>query len=106
MSVLKFRNQPTEVDGVKFASKKEARRHGELVLLQRAGRINTLTVQPKFRMEIEGVHVCDYIADFSYYEAGRYVVEDVKSPATRKHPVYRLKNKLFRALYGFPITEV
>ena len=33
---LKYRNEPTSVDGIRFASKKEAWRYGELKLLEKA----------------------------------------------------------------------
>lgn len=109
---LKFKNIPTEVDGISFSSKKEAKRYGELKLLERAGEIADLKVQPAFPLDVNGVPICRYVGDFSYHHAhqgavlAQLVVEDVKSPITRKHPVYRLKNKLFAAIHGFQITEV
>lgn len=104
---LKFKNIPTEVDGIAFASKKEARRYGELKLLERAGQIAGLKVHPAFPLDVKGSPICRYVADFEYYAPGNVrVVEDVKSPITRKHPVYRIKAKLFEALMGFPIREV
>lgn len=102
----KFRNVPTEVDGRVFASRKEARRFGELRLLERAGEISDLQIQPAFPLTVNGKLVCKYLADFSYQRGGVRVVEDVKSEITRKHPVYRVKNKLFAAVMGFEITEV
>lgn len=103
---LKFKNIPTEVDGVAFSSKKEARRYGELRLLERAGEITGLKVQPSFPLDVNGVPICRYVGDFEYRREGVRVVEDVKSPVTRKHPVYRIKAKLFAAVFGFQITEV
>lgn len=106
-ALRKFRNTPTSVGDVLFDSKREARRYGELKLLERAGEINGLILQPKFPLVVNGEHVCAYVGDFEYRDkAGRRVVEDVKSAITRKHPVYRLKAKLFRAVMGFEITEV
>jgi len=102
----KFRNIPTEVDGIKFDSRAEARRYGELKLLERAGEIHGLTLQPKFPLTVGATHVCDYVGDFMFSDkAGVSIVEDVKSKAT-KTPVYRLKKKLLRALYGIEIREV
>jgi len=44
-----------------------------------------------------------YRADFTYVnEDGQPIVEDVKGFRT---PVYRLKKKLMRALYGIEILE-
>ena len=45
-----------------------------------------------------------YIADFTYYEDGKLVVEDVKSPVT-KTPLYRLKKRLMGELYGIKVKE-
>ena len=41
----------TTVDGVTFASKAEARRYAELKLLEQAGEIKGLELQPKFDIE-------------------------------------------------------
>lgn len=104
----KFRNVRTVVDGIEFASKREAARYGELRLLERAAQIKDLRIQPRFPLSVEGKKVCTYVADFAYRTAalGVEIVEDVKSPITRKHPVYRIKAKLFEAIHGFPVTEV
>lgn len=105
----KFRNIKTTVDGIEFSSKKEAKRYGELKLLERAGEIHGLAVQPRFPLRVGDKLVCNYVGDFLYTlkdAAGELIVEDVKSPITRKHPVYRIKVKLFEALHGFAITEV
>lgn len=104
----KFGNRKVTVDGVSFDSQKEARRWGELKMLERAGSITDLTLQPVFPVVINGVKVCKYIGDFAYYEGDPAirVVEDVKSEHTRKLPVYRLKNKLMKAVHGITIREV
>lgn len=102
----KYGNRKTVVDGITYDSAKESRRVGELRLLERAGAISDLTVQPKFPLRVNGKLVCTYVADASYREDGGLVVEDVKSAATRKNRAYRIKNKLFEALHGFPIREV
>lgn len=102
----KHRNKFTECDGITFHSAKEARRYGELKLLERVGEITELKLQPAFPLDVNGKPICRYLADFSYRQRGVFVVEDVKSPHTRKLPVYRLKAKLFAALHGFAIREV
>lgn len=104
----KYGNVKTDVDGYTFASKSEARRYGELALMQKAGEIANLYVQPRFTIYVEDVKVCVYIGDFSYADLrhdGRFVVEDVKSSATRTAS-YRLKKKLLRATHGIEIFEV
>lgn len=100
----KYKAQRTEVDGVVFASKAEARRYGELKLLYDQGEIQRLTLQPRFPLEVNGVKIGTYVADFAYVhpEAG-YIVEDVKGVKT---PVYKVKRKLVRALHGIEIYEV
>ena len=101
----KYRNKKTVVDGFKFDSKKEASRYTDLLMLQRAGEIHELELQPEFEI-IPGVYWGSrnlrkriYIADFMYKEKGAYVVEDVKSVITAKNPVYTLKRQLFLIRY-------
>jgi hypothetical protein len=105
----KFRNVPTEVDGIKFDSRAEARRYGELKLMERADAIRALRIHPDFELSVNGMDICKYVADFSYYEPQKagwiHVVEDVKSKAT-KTPTYRLKRKLMEAVFGISIREV
>ena len=100
----KYRNVPTEVDGIRFASKAEARRYSELKLLQRAGEISDLTCQPAYNLVVNGHKICRYTADFSYLtKAGEPVTEDVKGTIARDFPV---KRKLFRALLGREIVVI
>ena len=100
----KYGNEKTVVDGITFASKAEARRYGELKLLERGGVIRDLELQPEFKLFGLGqTLVCKYVADFGYTEQGMLIVEDVKGIRTA---VYRLKAKLFRDNFGFSITEV
>lgn len=96
----------TEVDGITFASKKEARRYSELRLLERAGEIGALTLQPRYPLKVNGKLVCTYVADFEYYPADSgkpRIVEDAKGVRT---PVFAIKAKLFEAVHGFKIVEV
>ncbi len=104
----KYGNQKVVVDGITFDSKAEARRYGELKLLERADEIQNLKLQPKFALfGIGATKICQYRADFSYQHTnGPLVVEDVKSLSTAKERSYRLKAKLFRDNFGFSITEV
>ena len=101
----KYGNRKTEIDGIKFDSKKEANRYAELKLLQRGGEIDCIRTQPRFELQpaftdkLGKKHrKIEYVADFYYYdpEVG-YIVEDVKGMLT---DIYRLKKKLF--LYKFP----
>ena len=106
----KYGNTRTVVDGISFASKAEAKRYGELKLLERAGEIVHLRLQPEFKLWGRGgTVICKYRADFAYMTIGidgmmqSETVEDVKGVRT---PVYRLKAKMFQDCYGFAITEV
>lgn len=109
----KYNNKKVELDGHKFDSMKEARRYAELKLLEQAGEISDLKLQDPFVLQIgftdkhgKRHQAIKYIADFTYTNrAGEKIIEDVKSPATRKNPVYRLKKKMMLFL-GNEITEV
>ena len=99
----KYRNVITYIDGHKFDSKAEARRYQQLVLLQRAGVISGLKLQPPFELQAKFrgtdgkmVRAITYIADFQYNENGRVVVEDVKGKQT---DVFKIKKKLFNEVY-------
>lgn len=107
----KFSAQSVEVDGIRFASKREARRWSELRLLERAGKIENLRRQEPFAlMGAQGPLVSDsgralrYVADFTYFdvESRATVIEDAKGYGT---DVYRLKKAIMRA-QGFQIREV
>ncbi len=100
----KYRNKPTEVDGVTFASKREAKYYTDLKLLERAGEIRQLELQPRFKCVIDGKKICTYVADFAFREKdGRYRVLDVKGVET---PVFKIKRKLVEALFPHVTVEV
>ena len=110
---MKYGNRKTVVDGFTFDSAKEAKRYGELKLLMAAGEIAELELQPVFVLGIggqtlkyDGGRQAKYIADFAYYDMRKckWVIEDVKSPATRT-AVYKLKKAIMRAM-GKEIVEV
>ena len=101
-AVNKYKAEPQTVDGKKFASKKEARRYGELKLLMRAGKIAGLRCQVPFNLVVNDVHVCKYVADFVYFEGEKRIVEDTKGFLTKE---YKLKKKLMKAVHGIEIKE-
>lgn len=103
----KFRNQPVEIDGVKFASKREGNRYAELKILARIGEIVELECQPRYPLTINGVKVGTYVGDFRYkiVANGTTVVEDVKSKPTMT-PIYRLKKKLMLAIHSINVKEM
>ena len=104
-SPSKMRNVRTSVDGHTFDSLSEAQRYGELKIEELAGSISDLDVHQRFSLDVNGVHICDYEADFTYRRNGRFVVEDVKSTATVTR-LYRVKKKLMLAVLGITIQEV
>jgi hypothetical protein len=90
------------VGGITFDSKKEAARFQELSILQRAGEIEGLQRQVPFELvpKTPGERAVKYKADFVYYDKdGKAIVEDVKSPATRKKADYIIKRKLMKLIY-------
>jgi len=98
----KYRAVRTELDGVTFASKKEARRYAVLKLMERARAISNLRLQPRYELRVHGELVATYVGDFAYLQGGKEVVEDCKGFKT---PVYRLKAKLLKACYGIEVLE-
>ena len=127
----KYKSRKVTRNGITFDSDKEARRYGELLLLEKAGAIAKLQTQVKFvlipaqyeeiptgefykRGELKGQpkmkRVCIeksvvYNADFVYYENGKKVVEDTKSEATKTKD-YILKRKMLLYFQGIKIREV
>jgi hypothetical protein len=102
----KYHAQPVTVDGIRFASKREARRWEELKVLERAGQIKHLERQPPILLHAPGgIVVGKYLADFRYFdcEKNRTIVEDSKGVRTA---IYRWKARHVTAEYGITIQEV
>lgn len=103
----KYGNKRTEVDGIAFDSKAEARRWGELKMLVAAGEIGSLERQAKYVLipKQDGERECAYVADFTYWKItpGCRIVEDVKGYRTE---VYRLKRKLMLYVFGIRVVEI
>ena len=99
----KYRNIKTEVDGIIFDSKAEARRYTQLKLLEKANEISDLRLQYPFECKINEKKICTYKADFHYFEGDQWVIEAVKGFRTQG---YNHKKKLVEALHGVEIREV
>lgn len=96
----KFKAIPTEVNGIKFASKKEARYYQELLLRQKAGEVIFFLRQVPFHIH-GGVR---YVVDFVEFRAdGTVAFVDVKGMPT---PEYKIKKKMVESLYPIEIIEV
>lgn len=109
----KYGNRKVYFNGMVFDSQKEFNRYGELMLLQRAGRIKDLRRQVPYvliptQKDYRGrvlFRETKYIADFVYYDNDRkrIVVEDVKGVKTE---VYKLKKKMMYFHHGILVEEV
>lgn len=104
----KYHAKKTTVDGVTFDSRREADRYLVLKSMEEDGTIENLRRQVRYELipafDVNGRHYRPvfYVADFTYVEDGKEVVEDVKGVVT---DVYRLKSKLFARRYGKVIKE-
>ena len=120
----KYHAKKVTVNGITYDSKKEANRHAELLFLERGGVITELDRQVKFtllpahyehyeRYGKKGQRLKDgwrcveravfYVADFTYKQDGKLIVEDVKGVRT---PEYILKRKMMYHFHGIKIREV
>ena len=96
-------------NGIEFDSKKERDTYIELRNLEITGIISDLQLQVPFVLQ-DSFEFNDkkrlpikYIADFTYWENGELVIEDVKG---KKTAVYELKKKMFMYRYKKYIREV
>lgn len=108
----KYGAKKVQIDGITFSSKAEAKRYSELKLLERAGHITNLELQPKFDLvpsvkyagAARAKPALRYVADFRYVDhLGKTIVEDVKGFETRE---YQIKKHLLLALHGIEVVEV
>ena len=101
---MKYRNVKTEIDGIKFDSKKEAAYYSKLKLLKASGDVLAFQMQVRYNFKYNGILLCFYKADFvvKWKTSGEKVI-DVKG---RKLPMYNLKKKMMKAFHGIDIMEV
>lgn len=126
-SKSKYKNRPVTIAGIRYASQKEAVRHKELLLMEKAGKIKNLRFQVGYELiparyetyerysEKTGKRLkdgkrcveesCKYIADFVYQDAGtgEWIIEDSKGKRTKD---YIIKRKLMLHVHGIRIHEV
>lgn len=127
MKYSKYGNKPVKIDGLRYASMKEASRHKELMLLEKVGKIKNLRFQVAYELipaqyetferysDKTGKRLkdgkrcveesCKYIADFVYQDAGtgEWIVEDSKGKRTKD---YIIKRKLMLYIHGIRVHEV
>ena len=103
-SRAKYGAKPTPCQhGHIHASKREAKRCDELHVLQSAGAISDLAIEPTYYLAAMGApiimgngHKAKYRPDFVYAEGNKLVAEDVKGIVVRDFP---LRAALFRVCY-------
>lgn len=103
----KYHNIKISVDGIKFDSKLEAERYAQLKMMERAGVIRDLELQPEyelipsFKKDGKTWRKTVYKADFRYIlcEDDKTIIEDVKGSISVITDVFRLKQKLFEYKY-------
>ena len=90
-----------------FDSRKEYNRSIELEALEKMGAISNLQRQVWYELipKQGKLRAAYYVSDFTFVCDGKEVVEDVKSPITRKLPVYALKKKLMKWVHNIDIKE-
>jgi len=112
----KYNARRVKVDNILFDSIRESARYGELKILQRAGEISNLELQPAYKLGTDEAPVLikskgypngrrvTYRADFRYIDkAGNTIVEDSKGVDT---PTSRLKRALVESQYSIIINLV
>lgn len=103
----KFKAKRTTIDGITYHSKREGKVCNDLRLLEKAGHIRDLELQPKFEFVVNDIKVGTYAADARYFcSKGWLHVIDVKSPATAKLEAFRLKRNLMKAIYGIDVEVI
>lgn len=116
----KYHSRKITRNGITYDSVKEYKRHCELLLMEKAGAITELRRQeqiilipPQREPDTIGARggrkpgkvierAVTYVADFTYKEDGKLVVEDVKGVRTKD---YVLKRKMALYLLGIRIRE-
>ena len=121
----KYHSEKVEIGGMKFDSKKEAKRWAALSVREQNGEISDLQTQVKFvlipaQREPDTVGAkggkkpgkviereCSYVADFVYNENGEQVVEDVKGfKRSTAYAVFVVKRKLMLRVHGIRVKEI
>lgn len=96
----KFGAVAVVVDGVRFDSKAEAARWLDLRTQERVGLISGLRRQVRYPLQVNGVAIGHYVADFVYHRDGVEIIEDVKGHQTE---IFKRSAK-HMAAQGNPVT--
>ncbi len=103
-----------EYHGMTFDSKKELDRYLMLKKMEEKGYIRNLRRRVPYELipahgaqgDMRAEKKVIYVADFVYINSkGHEIVEEVKTELLKKDPVYIMKRKLMRHVYGINIRE-
>lgn len=100
---LKMQNKyhaiPKRYNGRNYHSTLEADYSATLDLLVKAKELKLVEPQPKFRLDVNGKHICNIIPDFLVVDKdGLEAIHEVKSPASMT-PTWKIKWRLLQALH-------
>ena len=96
----KFNAKPTHLNGIRFASKREARLYAELVLEKEAGGVLFFLRQVPLHLPGGVKYVVDFVV---FYTDGRVRFLDAKGMET---PEFKTKKKIVEATYPIEIECV
>lgn len=115
----KYKRKKTEVDGILFDSKKEAKRYSQLKTMEDLHLISNLRMQVPYELipsqyeeyiDEKGrkkrrciERPVKYYADFVYFDGENEIVEDTKGMRTKD---YIIKRKLMLYVHGIKIHEI
>lgn len=102
----KYRNVPTVIDNIRFASKREAAYYAELKLREKAGEVYEIELQRRYALTgPTGMLFTTYVSDFSFHDAtqGRNRVIDIKGVETEG---FKIKRKAMRAILGIEVEVI
>jgi len=103
----KYHAVPTVKAGIRFDSKAEALRWEFWQQQIRFGVVKFVLRQTPFHIQINDKPICKYLVDFQiFYANGSVEFEDVKSAATKKIQVFRIKLKAVEAVFPVKIRMV
>lgn len=102
----KYNATAVTVDGIRFASKREAAYYGTLKMREKAGEVSAVELQKPYTFTSpDGTLLATYRADFCFWDhtADRFRVVDVKGVETAE---FRMKKRMMRAFYGIEVEVV
>lgn len=91
-----------------FPSKLQARHWDRLLQLQRVGIITKVEHEVRFPLDVNGIHIGDYVADLVCYEkeTGKRRVIDTKGGEATQTKDFKIKQRLMLAVHGIEIEIV